>query len=130
MQFFFVSFDPQRLPGGCIGGLSLPEMARDIYRRDGVRGFYKGFGASLAVNAPSSAIWWGTYGFFRDYFFRLAGIDAVSTQRPSGRALEALAGASAGVVSTILTNPMDVARTRLQVGCFFSWCVYAHGFDV
>jgi hypothetical protein len=90
-------------------------MARDIYHRDGLRGFYKGFGASLAVNAPSSAIWWGTYGYFREYFFTVAGVRERNRHQPSSRALEAVAGASAGIVSTILTNPMDVARTRLQV---------------
>lgn len=35
-----------------------------IYRRDGLRGFYRGYMASLLTYAPSSAMWW----FFYDLY--------------------------------------------------------------
>mmetsp|Transcript_9455 Transcript_9455/g.22024 ORF Transcript_9455/g.22024 Transcript_9455/m.22024 type:complete len:343 (-) Transcript_9455:110-1138(-) len=92
-------------------------MASEIARRDGVRGFYKGFSASLCVYAPSSAIWWGSYQHFREGMTRFGRRHGVITSDAGGkmRVLEAAAGASAGIVATIMTNPMDVARTRLQV---------------
>ena len=37
-----------------------------------MRGFYKGFAASLCVYAPSSAIWWGSYQHFREGLTGLA----------------------------------------------------------
>mmetsp|Transcript_55482 Transcript_55482/g.129872 ORF Transcript_55482/g.129872 Transcript_55482/m.129872 type:complete len:329 (-) Transcript_55482:5-991(-) len=91
---------------------SIRSMASDIMRKDGIRGFYKGFGASLSVYAPSSAIWWGSYSYFREHLLRFNR----HQDQVRGRMLEACAGASAGIVATVVTNPMDVARTRLQVG--------------
>ena len=105
---------PQKLAGECIGHMSVMEMCRHILKTDGISGFYKGLGASFAVNAPSSAVWWGSYGYFRDRMMTKSREGALMF-RPSTMAVEATAGACAGVVSTILTNPMDVARTRLQV---------------
>ena len=35
-----------------------------VYQRDGIRGFYKGYIASLVVYAPNSAMWW----FFYDIY--------------------------------------------------------------
>lgn len=70
-----------------------------------------GFGASLSVYAPSSAIWWGSYNYFRENLARRNFFN----DKVSFRVLEAFSGASAGIVATVLTNPMDVARTRLQV---------------
>lgn len=103
-----------KLPGGCMGHLSVFEMIKLIMKKDGLRGFYKGLGASVAVNAPSSAVWWGSYGYFRDRMLKKVKEGTLEFQIPR-MVVEAGAGASAGVVSTILTNPMDVARTRLQV---------------
>jgi len=45
--------------GGGPGALSI---IRDILKEEGIVGFYRGFGASLATFVPSSAIWWGSYG--------------------------------------------------------------------
>lgn len=33
-------------------------LARQIVRQEGLRGLYRGFGASLAMFVPNSAIWW------------------------------------------------------------------------
>uniref|UniRef100_A0A7S4NRY9 Mitochondrial carrier protein n=2 Tax=Guillardia theta TaxID=55529 RepID=A0A7S4NRY9_GUITH len=90
---------------------SLVHVSKEILRQDGVKGFYKGFGASLCVYAPSSAIWWGSYGYLRE---RLQS-HFMPTSHASKRLTEASAGASAGLVAAVATNPIDVARTRLQV---------------
>lgn len=36
-------------------------IAREIYSRDGFRGFYRGYFASLTTYVPNSALWWGFY---------------------------------------------------------------------
>ena len=41
-------------------GYSLP-VIRELYKRDGIRGFYRGYFASLSTYVPSSALWWMFY---------------------------------------------------------------------
>lgn len=40
---------------------SFKKIATDIFRADGIRGFYRGFGITIARSAPSSAIIFATY---------------------------------------------------------------------
>lgn len=41
------------------------EIAKEILRRDGVVGFYRGYTASLLAYVPNSALWWGFYHFYQ-----------------------------------------------------------------
>lgn len=41
------------------------EIAEAIYRMDGIRGFYKGYIASLCTYVPNSALWWAFYHFYQ-----------------------------------------------------------------
>jgi hypothetical protein len=34
---------------------------KTIYKYEGLKGFYRGFGATVLTYAPSSAIWWMVY---------------------------------------------------------------------
>jgi solute carrier family 25, member 44 len=96
---------------------SIFSIPKEIFRNHGVLGFYKGYCASLAFYAPSSALWWGFYAYFRDIFYKQAKRFGWHGQQHtvSGRVLDSCAAASAGVISVVITNPIDVARTRLQV---------------
>lgn len=38
-------------------------VAKQVYRMEGLRGFYRGYLPSIATYAPSSAIMWGFYGY-------------------------------------------------------------------
>ena len=44
---------------------------REIIAAEGVRGLYRGFGASIATLVPGSAIWWGFYGTYQRVFWSL-----------------------------------------------------------
>eukprot|EP00793_Prasinoderma_coloniale_P006622 PRCOL_00001452-RA len=44
------------------------DAIRQIVAAEGVRGLYKGFTMSVATYAPSSAIWWGSYGTYKHLF--------------------------------------------------------------
>jgi solute carrier family 25 protein 44 len=43
----------------------LVQIAREIMKRDGFAGFYRGYIASLSVYVPNSALWWGFYHFYQ-----------------------------------------------------------------
>lgn len=103
-------------------------MARSILASEGPRGLYRGFGASIATFVPSSAVWWSAYGAYQELIWgQLGGFGAIggtAGQKP-GRApdrtpgsvvaVQTTAAAFAGCTSAVLTNPLDVIKTRLQV---------------
>lgn len=41
------------------------KIAREIFRRDGLSGYYRGYTASLLAYVPNSALWWGFYHFYQ-----------------------------------------------------------------
>ena len=85
------------------------EVARNIYLRDGLRGFYRGYLASLCTYVPSSASWWTFYHFFQEVY------ESVIPTFVPHTGLQCAAAMSAGCASCILTNPLDLVRTRVQV---------------
>lgn len=95
-------------------------IIREIVKRNGPLGLYRGYLISLMTYAPSSAIWWSSYGTYTGM---------VGSIVPSGTPhmlVLALAGSMAGFTTATLTNPLDIMRTRLQV-CFLLFCfIFTH----
>ncbi|PRP87761.1 solute carrier family 25 member 44-like [Planoprotostelium fungivorum] len=92
-----------------------------IYRADGIKGFYRGFGAVLMTNVPSSAVWWASYESCKEAFSHLA--HKIRPQTDSKVIEQNLlaqfaAGATAGVTMVLVTNPLEVVKTRLQTQHF------------
>ena len=50
------------------GGL---DVVQKIIKADGPRGLYRGFGLSAMMYAPSSAVWWASYGSSQRAIWRL-----------------------------------------------------------
>ncbi|KAL6768680.1 hypothetical protein ACKKBF_B15765 [Auxenochlorella protothecoides x Auxenochlorella symbiontica] len=108
-------------------------MARHILATEGVRGLYRGLGASIATYVPSSAIWWSSYGVWQtllwDRLDAFVGEGGAGAERTQGRtvAVQAAAGLATGCTSAVLTNPLDVVKTRIQTrqreagGAGLSW---------
>lgn len=47
------------------------DIAKEILRRDGFRGFYRGYTASLMAYVPNSAMWWGFYHLYQGKIIKL-----------------------------------------------------------
>lgn len=96
---------------------SAPQIARSLYQTEGLRGLYRGYFASLCTYVPTSAIWWASYGICDGY----TRSHPVLSSAPH-LLLNAVSGGTAGIISSVATNPLDVVRTRLQVeGSRSSW---------
>lgn len=80
-----------------------------IFAADGLRGFYRGYVASLLTYIPNSAVWWPFYHFYAEQLSRLAPTDCPHL------VLQAVAGPLAAATASTVTNPMDVVRARVQV---------------
>ncbi|XP_062212446.1 uncharacterized protein LOC133913334 [Phragmites australis] len=94
------------------------DVARKIIKADGIKGLYRGFGLSVMTYAPSSAVWWASYGSSQRIIWRALGHfhdkeDAPSQLKIVG--VQATGGVIAGAVTSFVTTPIDTIKTRLQV---------------
>ncbi|CAA6657354.1 unnamed protein product [Spirodela intermedia] len=98
------------------GGL---DVVRKVVKADGIRGLYRGFGLSVLVYSPSSAVWWAIYGSSQRIIWSLLGHGNDQTSyRPSQWTVTAVQGAGgliAGATASCITTPLDTIKTRLQV---------------
>jgi solute carrier family 25 protein 44 len=81
-----------------------------IAKKEGIRGLYRGLGATLMSFVPSSAIWWAVYGSLRSSVYPMV-CDKGIVAETAGNLL---CGVLSGWASVCLLNPLDVAKTRLQ----------------
>ncbi|XP_039605280.1 solute carrier family 25 member 55a [Polypterus senegalus] len=87
--------------------LSATEIAQELLRTQGVRGLYKGLGATLLRDVPFSVV----------YFPLFAHINRLGQPSPEENAPfyhSFLAGCIAGSTAAVAVNPCDVIKTRLQ----------------
>ncbi|XP_015317568.1 solute carrier family 25 member 44 isoform X1 [Bos javanicus] len=85
------------------------DIIRQILRADGLRGFYRGYVASLLTYIPNSAVWWPFYHFYAEQ------LSSLCPKECPHIVFQAVSGPLAAATASILTNPMDVIRTRVQV---------------
>ncbi|KAF7843337.1 mitochondrial arginine transporter BAC2 [Senna tora] len=84
-------------------------ITRNIWKAEGLRGIFRGFGITVLRDAPSHGIYFWTYEYVREQLHpgcRRIGKESLWTMLT--------AGGLAGVVSWIGSYPLDVIKTRLQ----------------
>jgi hypothetical protein len=102
----------QRLQIAAGAPQTFSEAAMDIIAESGVRGLYSGLGAYMAL--------WGCYSPIMFVIYE-QGITFISRQQGMGdHAAPSLAtsfavGSFAGAAAAILTSPLDVVKTRIQI---------------
>ena len=93
--------------GAAAAEQSALHVARDIWHTSGWRGFYRGFGVTLVAYLPGGSVWWAAYGGARA---------AVADQPRLPAVAEQLAAATwASLWTVIVTSPLDVLKTRVQL---------------
>ncbi|KAG8736590.1 ADP/ATP carrier protein [Ceratobasidium sp. 428] len=98
--------------------LSILPLLLRILKEEGVKGYYGGFGASMANT------FFMQYAYFFFYsFVRTAYIKRETRRQPAGgkapqlsTSIELLLGAAAGALAQIFTLPVSVIATRQQIG--------------
>ncbi|XP_063306594.1 mitochondrial glutamate carrier 1-like [Pelobates fuscus] len=87
--------------------ISATQIASQLLRSEGVRGLYKGLGATLLRDVPFSII----------YFPLFSNLNKLGKSSPDDRAPflhSFVAGCIAGSTAAVSVNPCDVIKTRLQ----------------
>jgi solute carrier family 25 protein 38 len=104
------------VPSACTTGAAiLPQYRNTVHalntiaREEGIRGLYRGLGPTILANAPFSALYYTFYTRLQD---RLRAVDS-SLPNP---AINFASGTLAAVAATLMTQPADVVRTRVQLG--------------
>jgi solute carrier family 25 carnitine/acylcarnitine transporter 20/29 len=82
---------------------------RTIYRAEGIRGFYKGFTATVSRECPSFGPYFLSYRQTKEFCKQLEGTETPST------ASILFSGGVAGAVSWGCIYPFDVIKTNLQI---------------
>ncbi|XP_072045219.1 mitochondrial glutamate carrier 2-like [Amphiura filiformis] len=83
-------------------------IARELIKTEGIRGVYRGFFATCARDVPFSAI----------YFPMFAHLNAMGIKEEGGKASfghSFVAGCFSATLASLVVNPIDVIKTRLQL---------------
>ncbi|POY71056.1 hypothetical protein BMF94_5983 [Rhodotorula taiwanensis] len=88
-------------------------MAQNVWRTYGVRGFYRGFGSTVAREIPFTCLQFPLYERLKLFLAQRRTRTGLVADLP---AIEAAAcGSLAGGVAAGLTTPLDVAKTRIML---------------
>jgi len=93
----------------------------DILAQDGWRGMYRGFGMSLFTSLPVGVLWWSCYSgsqhLLQSTLHRYGFSNSHGAKDLVVRGVvQLISGLSAAIVAATLSQPLDVIKTRLQVG--------------
>jgi len=89
-------------------------IIRHILQSEGVPGLYRGYLISMSFYGSNSAMYWASYYLYSElYEDILPNKNSTSFLREQCRIL--LAGFSASITACVLSNPLDVVRTRYQL---------------
>ncbi|KAI9851660.1 MAG: hypothetical protein M1838_003129 [Thelocarpon superellum] len=100
---------------------SLWGAGSDILRHEGLRGFFSGFGATAARDAPYAGLYVLCYEESKKRLSILSQTTPVSAAIESNMSgmtsagINFLSGAVAAGIATAMTNPFDAIKTRLQL---------------
>ena len=99
------------------------DAIRQIMKTEGTRGLYRAYGATVGSFGPFSALYflfyeklkeWTVHFTADDYMRKLQEKDAAQKQDISfGQAM--FCSMQAGVLASVVTNPLDMAKLRMQV---------------
>lgn len=91
-------------------GIRVVDIISDIYYKsgDGLRGFYKGYFLTLGSSLPFNSILWTLYWKIQ---WKLESI----LSRRADYIIPPLSAAMSALLTSIITQPIDVLKTRLQV---------------
>jgi len=88
------------------------EIARDILRREGLRGVYRGLTVTALRDAPAHGVYFWTYERARERLH--PGCRRQDGDEDEGLGTMLVSGGLAGVASWVCCYPLDVVKSRLQ----------------
>jgi hypothetical protein len=87
--------------------LSFKEATMLIYEREGARGYFRGFGPSVIKNTMNAGTYFSVLHFLQQWLLRMKVM--------SDPAVNFWSSAIARAIQSVLSNPLVVIKTRLEV---------------
>lgn len=97
----------QRMQLGARHYTGMVHCIKTVLMNEGVAALYAGYTTTLLMNVPYNAVYFASYESLRRFLKR-------GSEKEFDALAHCLAGGGAGCVASALTNPFDVAKTRLQ----------------
>jgi solute carrier family 25, member 38 len=98
---------------------SISGAARDIFRTSGLRGFLAGYGATAARDVPHAGLYILFYEQFKKHLSALykgdGQKDSTTMKSSLAATINFASGALGSATCSILTNPFDAVKTRIQL---------------
>ena len=94
---------------------SISSAARAIYKGEGAKGFFSGFGATAVRDAPYAGLYVVFYEACKSRLNKLVAKDGDRTGAGAAAGINATSGVIAAGTATAITNPFDAVKTRLQL---------------
>ncbi|KAK0671170.1 mitochondrial carrier domain-containing protein [Cercophora samala] len=91
---------------------SLPRAALDIYRHEGLRGFFAGFGATAIRDAPYAGLY---ILFYEQSKKHLSNVYMDKSGNGGATTINFASAIFSGVVCSAISNPFDAVKTRIQL---------------
>ncbi|KAK3805772.1 MAG: mitochondrial carrier domain-containing protein [Benniella sp.] len=92
---------------------SMSEALTSIFRTEGIRGLWAGFGATAMRDAPLAGLY---VLFYEQSKSKLGALKATSSYFDvSTPTIHMVSGVAAGFLSTVITHPFDMLKTRMQL---------------
>eukprot|EP00210_Caulerpa_lentillifera_P004486 g4280.t1 len=85
-----------------------------IAKKEGLRGLFRGVVPTFLSNAPFSALHYMIYRRMQNYVY--GGVENAQQQRQQSIGKNFVCSTVAAATATLLTQPADVVRTRIQLG--------------
>ena len=97
------------------------DAVRKIYSNEGIKGYYRGLGATFIVSALASSMWWTAYENIKLLLYRPSVLPYLVWSKSADertadvhRIPQFTAGFIAGTITSACVNPFDVVKTRIQ----------------
>ncbi|KAJ3016106.1 hypothetical protein HKX48_004197 [Thoreauomyces humboldtii] len=99
-------------------GLSTLQLCRDIAKKEGARGFYKGYFLALGVFIPYTMAYFMSYEQLKlratRYFHASPSLSSTTTPQTLPFSAYVLCSGLSGALAGAISNPLDIVKTRVQ----------------
>ncbi|KAH3702063.1 solute carrier family 25 member 44-like isoform X2 [Dreissena polymorpha] len=86
-------------------------VVKHVFKTDGILGFYRGLSMSMCLFVPNSALFWFFYEHLKGEMM------SILPESVPRMLINSIASPMAGVAASIITNPVDVVKVRMQTKC-------------